>query len=183
MPPHMSQTPTDLIEGRERIKKKRRNCSNTKRGEVFSSWHTWETSWRLWNGSRPRPTRSRSRSSSVARPRTWAWKTERGKKRDTKEFVLLPYARHFQGGIASGSCCVSAVVERNRAVGAMEAQRSLIHAHLLSLCPRATPEPASNSMWRQSREIIRAPWFDKWGGESTNGVGSGSSAWFWIHTA
>lgn len=47
--------------------------------------------------------------------------------------------------------------------GAMEAQRSLIHAHLLSLCPSATPEPASNSMWRQSQEIIRTPWFDKWG--------------------
>lgn len=43
------------------------------------------------------------------------------------------------------------------------AQRSLIHAHLLSLCSTATPEPATrNSMWRQSGEIIRAPLFGKW---------------------
>lgn len=91
MPPHMSQTPTDLIEGRERIKKKRQNYSNTKRGKLFSSWRTCETSRRLWNGSRPRPTRSRNRSSSVARPRTCASKTERGKKEETQKNSFFCY--------------------------------------------------------------------------------------------
>lgn len=58
-----------IIRGRERIEKKRWNCSN-------SSWHTYETFWRLWNGSRPGPDLSRNRASGVARVKTCIWTME-----------------------------------------------------------------------------------------------------------
>lgn len=81
MPPHESDTHgPHQGEGKDQERDTKLKQHKKWGGGVLSSWHMCETSWRLWNGSRPRPTGSRSRSSSVERPRTWAWKTERGKK-------------------------------------------------------------------------------------------------------
>lgn len=52
----------------------------TRKGNPFCSWHTCQTFWRLWNGSRPRPDPSRNRAQvwPGRRPASGRWRKKKG---------------------------------------------------------------------------------------------------------
>lgn len=78
MPPH-SQAPMDHPGEGENWEEEMK-LQQQEREALFCSWHTCETFWRLWNGSRPGPDPSRKRASGVARVKTCIWMMEKAER-------------------------------------------------------------------------------------------------------